>query len=304
MEQAAEDKNKQLQDELDALRAKSGAYNPTTSYFDKMKALQSQKSSLSYDDISSRADELSALMPQTKPRGLYGMATDLSRGLVKAGQAGSRAPVGAGLAMGFNLYSEAESLRKQKQADIRAELMQMAYRDVEKKREEARALDAKMLDVNFKYEVEQIKNNGSYFPGTGDKSTMMNWLMQGARMHEAGDNSFLSSWQYKLAWNELQREKIQQLPDGRVYKIPGAAWVKDYPDPIDTEDGNPTNEPGAVSGASGAGGSPQNISALSRDIQSAGFTNVEYQGTSPTGVPVFTATDSDGKQQTIQWLEE
>ena len=143
----------------------TSAYNPTTNYFEQMKKLQSQQSNVSYDDISSRASELSALMPQSKGRGLYGMATDLSKGFLAS--ANSRTPIGTGLAMGFNLYSDAERLRKQKQDEIRAKLMQMAYQDVEKRREEARALDMKMLDVNFEYEVEQLKNSGGLMPGKG-----------------------------------------------------------------------------------------------------------------------------------------
>lgn len=306
----AEQTIEELQAEIDKLRAEqasmsapAGAYNPTTSYFDKMKALQSQKSSLSYDDISSRASELSMLMPQTKSRGLYGMATDLSRGLVKAGQDGSRTPVGAGLAMGFNLYSEAESLRKQKQDEIRAKLMQMAYQDVEKRREEAKALDMKMLDVNFKYEVEQLKNSGGLFPGNGDKATMMNWLLTGARRMEAGDPSFLSTWEYRTAYAELQREKVQNMPDGRVFVVPGASWVLQYPAPIVTGDGNPVSEPGQpvpnnVPAGDGAEDINAAITRISGELTAAGLTNPQYIGMDPkgSGKPVFSAMNASGKQ--------
>ena len=300
----AEQTREELQAELDALRTGVSAYNPTTNYFEQMKQLQSQQSNVSYDDISSRASELSALMPQSKGRGLYGMATDLSKGFLAS--ANSRTPIGTGLAMGFNLYSDAERLRKQKQDEIRAKLMQMAYQDVEKRREEAKALDMKMLDVNFKYEVEQLKNSGGLFPGNGDKATMMNWLLTGARRMEAGDPSFLSTWEYRTAYAELQREKVQTMPDGRVFVVPGAAWVLQYPAPIVTEDGNPVSEPGQpVPNNAPAGGGAEDINAaitrISGELIAAGLTNPQYIGMDPkgSGKPVFSAMDSSGKQMII-----
>ena len=282
----------------------TSAYNPTTNYFEQMKKLQSQQSNVSYDDISSRASELSALMPQSKGRGLYGMATDLSKGFLAS--ANSRTPIGTGLAMGFNLYSDAERLRKQKQDEIRAKLMQMAYQDVEKRREEAKALDMKMLDVNFKYEVEQLKNSGGLMPGKGYKDTMVNWLITGARRADAGDPSFLSSWEYRTAYAELQREKVQTMPDGRVFVVPGAAWVLQYPAPIVTEDGNPVSEPGQpVPNNAPAGGGAEDINAaitrISGELIAAGLTNPQYIGMDPkgSGKPVFSAMDSSGKQMII-----
>jgi hypothetical protein len=136
----------------------TSAYNPTTNYFEQMKKLQSQQSNVSYDDISSRANELSALMPQSKGRGLYGMATDLSKGFLAS--ANSRTPFGTGLAMGFNLYSDAADLRKEKEQELRSKLMQMAYQDVQARRAETRAFTEKMLDANFKYELEMLKRTG------------------------------------------------------------------------------------------------------------------------------------------------
>jgi len=236
--------------------------NPTTDYFNKMKQLQAQRSDISFDDITSRATELSALMPQTKGRGLYGLATDLSKGLLAS--ANSRTPLGTGLAMGLNLYSDAATLRQKKADEIRSKLMQMAYQDVEKRKQEARDLDIKMLDVNFEYEVERLKNSGSNLPGKGDKAAMINWLMKGARLADKGDKSFLSTWEYRTSYAELQRERVQTLPDGSVYVIPGASWVKQYyPEPIITEDGNPVNEPGQISvteNQGSASNSPGNVS--------------------------------------------
>jgi hypothetical protein len=293
-----------LQAEIDKLRREqtasaagpSQAYNPTKDYFQKMKDLQLQNSSLNYNDISARAQELSALMPQTKRRGLYGMATDLSRGLVQSAE--GRTPVGTGLAMGFNLYSEGENLRQIKAEEIKSKLMQMAYQDVERRRQEARDLDMKMLDVNFKYEVERLKTNGSNFPGSGDKPTMMNWLLKGARLAQQGDYSFLSTWEYKLAYKELQREKVTTLPDGTTYVIPGAAWVKDYPEPIYTADGNPVNEPGAPGGG-GAESQAAMISRLEAELLSQGYTMVKFIGMNGASA-IFQVIDPQGNPKTVE----
>jgi len=285
--------------------------NPTTDYFNKMKQLQAQRSDISFDDITSRATELSALMPQTKGRGLYGLATDLSKGLLAS--ANSRTPLGTGLAMGLNLYSDAATLRQKKADEIRSKLMQMAYQDVEKRKQEARDLDIKMLDVNFEYEVERLKNSGSNLPGKGDKAAMINWLMKGARLADKGDKSFLSTWEYRTSYAELQRERVQTLPDGSVYVIPGASWVKQYyPEPIITEDGNPVNEPGQISvteNQGSASNSPGNVSenmkgVISRvlnELRQGGMTNPQYLYMDPngSGKPVFSVTDIDGTQMTV-----
>ena len=66
------------------------------------------------------------------------MASDLSRGLVEQAASGRPSSIGYGLAAGFNLYSEAAQKRQEKAEEMRTKLMQMAYQDVEQKRQDSK----------------------------------------------------------------------------------------------------------------------------------------------------------------------
>jgi hypothetical protein len=215
----------------------TSAYNPTTNYFEQMKKLQSQQSNVSYDDISSRANELSALMPQSKGRGLYGMATDLSKGFLAS--ANSRTPFGTGLAMGFNLYSDAADLRKEKEQELRSKLMQMAYQDVQARRAETRAFTEKMLDANFKYELEMLKQTGGYFDSKTLEAQAYNDLLRGEV-----DPEFKKSAKYRLSWRISNEPKSvpTRTEDGVVNVVTPAPYLGD----IFSQPGDNTPPPGSV----------------------------------------------------------
>ena len=93
------------------------------------------------------------------------------------------------------------------------------------------------------------------------------------------------------------------MPDGRVFVVPGAAWVLKYPAPIVTEDGNPVSEPGQpvpnnVPAGGGAEDTNSAITRISGEIIAAGLTNPQYIGMDPkgSGKPVFSAMNASGKQ--------
>ena len=113
--------------------------DPTLEYFKQLQAMQNQpQSGIDLEAINKKAQELSFLMPTTRKRGLYGMASDLSRGLVEQAASGRPSSIGYGLAAGFNLYSEAAQKRQERADEMRSKLMQMAYQDVEQKRQDAK----------------------------------------------------------------------------------------------------------------------------------------------------------------------
>lgn len=188
--------------------------NPTEDYFAKLKLMQSQnQSNASYDDISKRASELAMLMPKTNNRGLYGLASDLSKGLAQQAASGRPSSIGYGLAAGFNLYSEAEQLRKQKVEDMRSQLMQMAYADVEKRREESKAMQEKMLDAGFAYDLQVMKENRSGYGGTSPESRDLNNIIRGQYEPE-----FKLTPEYRFSKARLQKPKpsISQTEGGMV----------------------------------------------------------------------------------------
>jgi|TARA_R110002126_G_scaffold191036_1_gene339179 hypothetical protein len=188
--------------------------DPTQDYFAKLKALQSQQQPMStYDDISKRASELSMLMPKTQTRGLYLLASDLSKGLVQQAASGRPSSIGYGLAAGFNLYSEAAQQRQEKVEEMRSQLMQMAYADVEKRREESRAMQATMLDAQFKYDLQQMKETRSGYGGTSPESRDLDNMIRGEYEPE-----FKLTPEYKFSKARLQKPKpgVTQTEGGLV----------------------------------------------------------------------------------------
>ena len=285
--------------------------NPTTDYFNKMKQLQAQRSSISFDDITSRATELSALMPQTKGRGLYGLATDLSKGLLAS--ANSRTPLGTGLAMGLNLYSDAATLRQKKADEIRSKLMQMAYQDVEKRRAESKALSMKMLDVNFKYEIEALKQSGGYLQGKGVEPQMINWILQGNAKTPAAE-LFRESLQYKLAYNYLSTPREGTDAQGNKF-IERPAWMEKFlaPTPGPGEAVPGVDVPGLKvineqasdlnQNASTGPDSPVRLAAAESELIGVGYTDVTFKGVGPNGNLRYDVTDLSGNVMDVLWSD-
>jgi|TARA_R110000824_G_scaffold390971_1_gene588501 hypothetical protein len=194
--------------------------DPTQDYFAKLKALRSQQQPNStYDDISKRASELSMLMPKTQTRGLYGLASDLSRGLVQQAASGRPSSIGYGLAAGFNLYSEAAQQRQEKVEEMRSKLMQMAYTDLEKKRADSKDLQEKMLDANFKYQLQALKETGGVFEGKNLEAQMFNLLLAAEK-----DPTIKLKPEYKLALKyvtEPRRTPVQTESGTQIIESPG-----------------------------------------------------------------------------------
>jgi len=170
--------------------------NPTEDYFAKLKLMQSQnQSNASYDDISKRASELSMLMPKTRSRGLYGLAA------------------------GFNLYSEAADQRQVKAEEMRSKLMQMAYTDVENRRAASQAMQEKMLDANFKFELQMLKEQGGVFEGKSLEAQMFNILLAAE-----SDPTIKLKPEYKLALRFVQeprRTPVQTETGTQIITSPG-----------------------------------------------------------------------------------
>tara|TARA_R100001369_G_scaffold66970_1_gene94476 strand:+ start:1020 stop:1829 length:810 start_codon:yes stop_codon:yes gene_type:complete len=153
--------------------------NPTTSYFEQLTELQRDQALPTYADISERARELSMLMPQQRKANIYDLATSLSQGLTQQASSGRPSSVGYGLAAGFNLFSEATQKRRAVADEMQSKLMQMAYSDLEKRKEEGIALREKMLDSNFKYDLEAMKLNNGYFQGKSMPAQYLNIMLEG-----------------------------------------------------------------------------------------------------------------------------
>ena len=185
--------------------------NPTTSYFDQLTALQRDQAPPTYADISERARELSMLMPQQRKANIYDLATSLSQGLTQQAASGRPSSVGYGLAAGFNLFSEAAQKRRAVADEMQSKLMQMAYSDLEKRKADSQLMQEKMLDSNFKYELEMLKQNNGYFQGKSVESAALNMIIEG--------------------------EKNPELKKTTEYKVALALITKPRPSTIQTERG-------------------------------------------------------------------
>ena len=207
--------------------------DPTLEYFKQLQAMQNQpQSGIDLEAINKKAQELSFLMPTTRKRGLYGMASDLSRGLVEQAASGRPSSIGYGLAAGFNLYSEAAQKRQQRADEMRSKLMQMAYQDVEQKRQDAKEMQEKMLDAKFKYDLQVLKETGGVFAGKSLEAQMFNILLEAEK-----NPSLKNTPEYKLALKFVQKPRMQtvQTEEGaRVVQVPGITVEDIFTQPQDT----------------------------------------------------------------------
>tara|TARA_B110000211_G_scaffold52860_2_gene58319 strand:+ start:4362 stop:5171 length:810 start_codon:yes stop_codon:yes gene_type:complete len=201
--------------------------DPTNSYFEQLTALQKDQAPPTYADISERARELSMLMPQQRKANIYDLATSLSQGLTQQAASGRPSSVGYGLAAGFNLFSEAAQKRRAVADEMQSKLMQMAYSDLEKRKAEGIDLQEKMLDSNFKYDLEVLKQNNGYFQGKSLPAQYLNILVEG-ESNPAVRETVL----YKTARAMLARptSKFVQGEQGMVeITVPGAPVDELFP---------------------------------------------------------------------------
>jgi len=219
--------------------------DPTLAYFAQLQELQNKpQPGIDLESINKRAQELSFLMPTTKKRGLYGLASDLSRGLVQQAASGRPSSIGYGLAAGFNLYSEAAQKRQEKVEEMRTKLMQMAYQDVEQKRQDSKDMQEKMLDAQFKYDLAALKETGGTFSGKSLEAQMFNILLAAET-----DPSIKLKPEYKLALKyvtEPRRTPIQTETGTQVIESPGLDVSGIFTQPAPADITPPAEFPGAT----------------------------------------------------------
>ena len=219
--------------------------DPTLEYFKQLQAMQNQpQSGIDLEAINKKAQELSFLMPTTRKRGLYGMASDLSRGLVEQAASGRPSSIGYGLAAGFNLYSEAAQKRQERADEMRSKLMQMAYQDVEQKRQDAKEMQEKMLDAKFKYDLQVLKETGGTFEGKSLEAQMFNILLAAET-----DPSIKLKPEYKLALKyvtEPRRTPVQTETGTQIIESGGLDVSDIFTQPAPADITPPAEFPNAV----------------------------------------------------------
>lgn len=229
----------QIPEEIDIFQDGGAAQSSAmTSYYDQLKDLYKDPINPSMDDINKRAQELSFLVQQPRRGNLYDLATALSKGLAQQALSGRPSSVGYGLALGFNLFTEAEQQKREAAEAMKQKLMMMAYEDVQGRMEQSRQLQREMLDADFKYRIEEMKNRGGMFDSKTVEAQAWNFVL------EAEKNQDLKKTpQYRVARAILKkpRRSFQQTEQGTVQiEQPGFdldSIIPDAPSEAPTEDG-------------------------------------------------------------------
>jgi hypothetical protein len=181
-------------------------------YYDRVQAASERKPT-SFEDISSRANELSALFPQTRQASFGDLAIALSRGLAQQASTGRPSSLGYGLAAGFGIFNEAQQQKRAAADAMRQKLMLMAYEDIERRGAESRQLQKDMLEADFEFKIEQMKNTGGTFKSTTIEAQAWNFVLRAEE-----DPSLKETAQYRAAVTILEkpRRNYQQTEAGTV----------------------------------------------------------------------------------------
>tara|TARA_S200002703_G_scaffold74073_3_gene63945 strand:+ start:2282 stop:3064 length:783 start_codon:yes stop_codon:yes gene_type:complete len=179
----------------------------------QLEAIQKGRQPITQQSLAERVAELQMLVPQRRRPSIYGLASNLSRGLVAQAQSGRPSSVGYGLAMGFNLFNEAEQKRQAEMMDMKEKLKLMAYEDLKREQAESDALKKSMAEAGFELAVEQMKNSGGYFQSKTVEAQALNLVLAGER-----DPNIKRTPEYKVALAYLQKPKksLQQTETGMV----------------------------------------------------------------------------------------
>jgi len=234
----------QIPEEIDIFQDGGAAQSSAmTSYYDQLKDLYKDPINPSMDDINKRAQELSFLVQQPRRGNLYDLATALSKGLAQQALSGRPSSVGYGLALGFNLFTEAEQQKREAAEAMKQKLMMMAYEDVQGRMEQSRQLQREMLDADFKYRIEEMKNRGGMFDSKTVAAQAWNFVLEAEKNPELKKTP-----QYRVARAILKkpRRSFQQTEQGTVQiEQPGYDLDSVLPDEVaPAEAGEPQVPPG------------------------------------------------------------
>tara|TARA_Y100000114_G_scaffold38288_1_gene33938 strand:+ start:262 stop:1080 length:819 start_codon:yes stop_codon:yes gene_type:complete len=203
----------QLSEQIDALSnggtstAAAPQADPTIAdqYVSGLKSID--RSPAEYKDVLTRAQELAAYFPAPRRMSLFDLASSVARGLAQNAQSGRPTPLGYGLGVGFDLFTQ-ESQRRRDEADkMKQQLLLMARQEIEKERADDIKLAEAGLEASFKLQLEKLKQAGSgVFQGKGDLASALNFILRAEQ-----DPELKKTAEYKIALAVAGRPRTQVI---------------------------------------------------------------------------------------------
>lgn len=170
---------------------------------------------LDMQSIYTKGKELSALFPSEREPSIYDLATSLSKGLTQQAASGQPSSIGYGLAAGFNAFNEAAQARQKRADDLKQKVLQFAYTETEKKRQEQIAINKGALEYDQAFKLAQIKNNRDFLEKPdADAYAFLEAL---EKLSPTERDAFLAlpanKSKFELSKQRLSMARPQQIPD-------------------------------------------------------------------------------------------
>ena len=176
---------------------------------------------LDMKSIYKKGKELSALFPAEREPSIYDLATSLSKGLTEQAASGQPASIGYGLAAGFNAFNEAAQARQKRADDLKQKVLQFAYTETEKKRQEQIAINKGALEYQQAIDLANLKDRKDFLEDPVPQSFAV--LKSLEEMTDAQRKAYLSNpanrATYEGARQTLVAPQPETLPDGTIIYV-------------------------------------------------------------------------------------
>ena len=180
-----------------------------------MQSIYDASPAFNMEDIKAKSEELSGLFPSEREPNIYDLATSLSKGLTQQAASGQPSSVGYGLASGFNAFNEAAQARKSRGDDLKQKLMQFAYQETEKKRQEQIAINKGALEYQQTVDIANLKDRKDFLEDPDPQAYAFLEALE--KMTTAERDSYLAvpsnRSKYETSIQTLSRARPQQIPD-------------------------------------------------------------------------------------------
>ena len=184
-------------------------------YKKQMQDIYDSSPAFDIEDIQAKGKELSALFPAEREPSIYDLATSLSKGLTEQAASGQPASIGYGLAAGFNAFNEAAQARQKRADDLQQKILQFAYTETEKKRQEQIAINKGALEYEQAFKLAELKDDKDFLEDPDPQSFSILDTLNKMTPEERA--SFLAlpgnQSKYQAAIQALSRARPTQEPD-------------------------------------------------------------------------------------------
>ena len=184
-------------------------------YKRQMQGIYDASPAFDIEDIQAKGRELSALFPSEREPSIYDLATSLSKGLTEQAASGQPASIGYGLAAGFNAFNEAAQARQKRADDLKQKILQFAYTETEKKRQEQIAINKGALEYEQAFKLAELKDSRDFLEKPdADAYAFLEAL---EKLSPTERDAFLAlpanKSKFELSKQRLSMARPQQIPD-------------------------------------------------------------------------------------------